>query len=100
MSDIPLRKLKRNRGDYTPLDDSESRIALHSPDMTRTGTIISSTSRNRNYGRSRLQERYIDDPEEAAGLLAGSEDGDEESDDQRRTRQRPPPSPVSRHSGS
>ncbi|KAH6912103.1 protein transporter [Coprinopsis sp. MPI-PUGE-AT-0042] len=93
MSNIPLRKLKRNRGDYTPLDDSESRIALHSPspDMTRTGTIISSSSsRNR---RTRLQERYIDDPEEEAGLLAGSEDGEDEHEDQRRTRQRPPPSP-------
>ena len=85
MSDIPLRKLRRykNRGDYTPLDDpgaaeSGSRIALHSPNpasMTRTTTISTTANMNRGAGRSR---RYVDDPEEEAGLLSGIEDGEEE----------------------
>ncbi|TFK29197.1 protein transporter [Coprinopsis marcescibilis] len=96
MSDIPLRKLKRNRGDYTPLEDSQ--IALHSPDMTRTTTMIAST-RNRNFGMSRLgQQRYIDDPEEEAGLLNSPYDGEEDSDDNRQPRQRSPsPKPATPH---
>ncbi|KAF5335006.1 hypothetical protein D9611_010005 [Ephemerocybe angulata] len=92
MSDIPLRKLRRhkNRGDYTPLDDpgdSESRIALHSPnpDMTRVTTIGSNANarRNRDF-RSGLRGRYVDEPEEEAQLLGNAEgfDGaDEDSDE-------------------
>ncbi|KAF5337686.1 hypothetical protein D9611_015031 [Ephemerocybe angulata] len=103
MSDIPLRKLRRhkNRGDYTPLDDpgdSESRIALHSPnpDMTRVTTIGSNANarRNRDF-RSGLRGRYVDEPEEEAQLLGNAEgfDGaDEDSDEPATSPTTPAPS--------
>ncbi|KAG2005574.1 calcium-transporting ATPase [Coprinopsis cinerea AmutBmut pab1-1] len=91
MSDIPLRKLKRNRGDYTPLDDAEARITLQSPDMHRSTTIIGAASRSgRNFGRSRLQQRYVDDPEERAGLLDDAYEDDDDSDAQPRSNRTPP----------
>lgn len=96
---IPLRKLKRNRGDWTPLADetssrtSQGGIALESPALGHTpdnsDTMNLGTARNRK-GRSRLGESYHlrrggasgyrDDGEEdeEEGLL-GSQSGSEES---------------------
>ena len=90
MSDIPLRRLKRhkNRGDYTPLDDpgdSESRIALHSPNpaMPRLTTIAAANARRNRPGPG---ARYADNPEEEEGerLLGGGEYDEDEEDSEER----------------
>jgi hypothetical protein len=75
MSDIPLQSFRRNkaRADYTPLIDSDSpssngfQMPMHS-----TVTVVASSStagRSLRLGNATRKDRYVDDPNEEAGLL-------------------------------
>lgn len=75
MSDIPLQSFRRNkaRADYTPLFDSDSPSSNGSlMPMHSTVTVVASSStagRSLRRGKSTQKDRYVDDPEEEAGLL-------------------------------
>lgn len=105
MSDIPLRSIRRNkaRANYIPIADSDSPLSSDSPNMpintiNSNVTFAASTSttsrRNLRIGKNARKDRYVDDPEEEAGLLQrnmydddgfGGEQEDPSSPDQVRT---------------
>ncbi|TFK36105.1 hypothetical protein BDQ12DRAFT_258929 [Crucibulum laeve] len=101
MSDIPLRSLRRNnhRG-YAPLpDDRNDRqddrgIALSpgdSPSMPAIAAKIAAANSRRN----RRKDRYVDDPEEQAGLLGGQYEIGDDSEDEEPPRSQSPTTPSS-----
>ncbi|KAF8064332.1 hypothetical protein FPV67DRAFT_215232 [Lyophyllum atratum] len=75
MSDIPLHSIRRSkaRANYIPISDSESPLSTDSQTMplpNRIAAIASSSSRhNLRAGKRTRNDRYVDDPEEEAGLL-------------------------------
>ncbi|KAF5376750.1 hypothetical protein D9615_007897 [Tricholomella constricta] len=82
MSDIPLHSIIRNkaRANYIPISDSDASsssdlqaMALHS-----NVTIAASASSSRRTGKRTRRDKYVDDPEERAGLLRRGEYGGEE----------------------
>lgn len=75
MSDIPLRKLRRQ------LRNQESGIALASPNQMPTAAQKAAVAarRARNYPSN--NERYGTDSDEEAGLLDSAYDGGEDDDD-------------------
>jgi hypothetical protein len=95
MPDIPLRFTRRNkvRAEYPPVLDSDSSpktdsVEMHGIRPTVTMVASSSTSARRNVlvgkGKVKRMDKYVDDPEEQAGLLKGSiygADGDGEYGD-------------------
>jgi hypothetical protein len=82
MPDIPLPFTRRNkaRAEYAPIVDSDSpqktdSVEMHGIRPTVTVVASSSTSARRNVlvgkGKGKRMDKYVDDPEEEAGLLKG-----------------------------
>lgn len=92
MPDIPQRFTRRN-AEYTPIVDSDSPpktdfVEMHSIRPTVTVAASSSASTRGNVlagkGKTQRMDKYVDDPEEEAGLLKGGvygADGDEDYGD-------------------
>ena len=97
MPDIPLHSLRRGTHNYTSLPDEEPQAGNSSSSpskMNRAGrAAVAASSSRRIFSGNKRTERYTDDPEEAAGLLA-TEDGDIEDDGV----QEPSPPQSVRHS--
>lgn len=83
MSDIPLHSIRRNkaRADYQPIADSDSPLSSGPPNMHSNVTLMASSStagrRNIFAGQPTRKDRYVDDPEEEAGLLGDESYNDE-----------------------
>ncbi|KAG5637700.1 hypothetical protein H0H81_003555 [Sphagnurus paluster] len=73
MSDIPLHSIRRNKGraNYIPISDSDaqSSSAPQTMPLHSNVTVIASSSSSRLAGKRPKRDKYVDDPEEQAGLL-------------------------------
>jgi phospholipid-translocating ATPase len=102
MSDIPLRPIRRNRPQYSRINDDEDPppISLTSPAMRSSVAAVASTSRN-NHKRpkGKERERYVDDPRDSEGarLLAGHYDQGEEGEEAAEEEEEPQQIPVTPH---
>lgn len=85
MSDIPLRSIRRNKPQYSRIndDDEPPPISLASPAMPTSVAAVASTSRS-NHKRPKGRERYVDDPRDSEGarLLADHYDHVEEDEEE------------------
>jgi hypothetical protein len=91
MPDNPLRFTRRNKArvEYAPIADSNSpspitdSVEMHSIRPTVTVAASSSTRRTirAGKGKARRKDKYIDDPEEEAGLLKGEAYGADEDEE-------------------
>lgn len=83
MSEIPLHSIRRNkaRAGYIPLNNDEE-SSSNSPEMRKAASSSSGPRRNLKLGGNRAKDRYVDDPEEAAGLLGSSYDTESGFDDE------------------
>jgi len=65
MSDIPLRKIRRNRH----IDQSGIALSHETMPAAVITEAVTSSRRNRDYKSGKRKDRYVDDSEEEQGLL-------------------------------
>ncbi|KAL0567572.1 putative aminophospholipid-translocase, partial [Marasmius crinis-equi] len=74
MPDIPLNSLRRGGHNYAPIPDDEAEAGEPKPNkMNIAGRAAAASSSRRIFSSSKRTERYVDDPEEATGLLGEDE---------------------------
>ncbi|KAG7087819.1 hypothetical protein E1B28_013759 [Marasmius oreades] len=73
MPDIPLHSLRREAHNYTLIQDDEAGEHTKPNKMNTAGRAAIASSSARIFSPNKRMERYVDDPEEAAGLLGADE---------------------------
>jgi phospholipid-translocating ATPase len=81
MSDIPLASIRRNGKGYTRISDTDSNSDHPSSMPATVRAAASSTSARRAAVKGKRKDKYMDDPEEQAGLLGDDQLNDEQYED-------------------